>query len=78
VARESKSSRIFLRLLSRYSTPGHFIVAVTQDESGSNPVAKSIGPTISDGSRELVTVTLDLRSRSVLDPRRGKFNKHRP
>jgi hypothetical protein len=53
-------------------------VAVTQDESGSNPVAKSIGPTISDGSRELVTVTLDLRSRSVLDPRRGKFNKHRP
>jgi hypothetical protein len=49
-------------ILPRYSTPGQYVVAVTQDQSGSNPVAKGIGPAVSDGSRELVTVTLDLRS----------------
>jgi len=49
-------------ILPRYSTPGQYVVAVTEDQSGSNPVAKGVGPAISDGSRELVTVTLDLRS----------------
>jgi hypothetical protein len=49
-------------VLPRYSTPGQYVVAVTQDQSGSNPVAKGIGPAVSDGSRQLVTVTLDLRS----------------
>lgn len=49
-------------VLPRYSTPGNYVVAVTRDQSGSSPVAKGIGPTVSDGSRELVTVTLDLRS----------------
>lgn len=49
-------------VLPRYSTPGQYVVAVTEDQSGSNPVAKGIGPAVSDGSRELVTVTLDLRS----------------
>ena len=49
-------------VLPHYSTPGQYVVAVTQDQSGSNPVAKGIGQAVSDGSRELVTVTLDLRS----------------
>ena len=31
-------------------------------KSGSDPVAKGIGSAVSDGSRELVSVTLDLRS----------------
>lgn len=49
-------------ILPRYSTPGQYVVAVTQDQSGSNPVAKGIGAAVSNGTRELVTVTLDLRS----------------
>lgn len=49
-------------VLPRYSTPGRYVVAVTRDQSGSDPVAKGIGLAVADGSRELVTVTLDLRS----------------
>ena len=49
-------------VLPRYSTPGQYLVAVTRDQSGNDPVAKGIGSTVSDGSRELITVTLDLRS----------------
>jgi hypothetical protein len=49
-------------VLPRYSTPGKYVVAVTRDQSGSYPVAKGIGSAVSDGSRELVTVTIDLRS----------------
>jgi hypothetical protein len=49
-------------VLPRYSTPGQYVVAVTRDQSGSDPVAKGIGITVADGSRESVTVTLDLRS----------------
>ena len=49
-------------VLPRYSTPGQYVVAVTRDQSGSDPVAKGVGPAVADGSRELVTVTLDLRS----------------
>jgi hypothetical protein len=52
-------------VLPRYSTPGKYVVAVTRDQSGSDPVAKGIGLAVADGSRELVTVTLDLRSASV-------------
>ena len=49
-------------VLPRYSTPGQYVVAVTRDQSGNDPVAKGIGAAVSDGSRELVTVMLDLRS----------------
>ncbi len=49
-------------VLPRYSTPGQYLVAVTRDQSGNDPVAKGIGSAVSDGSRELITVTLDLRS----------------
>lgn len=49
-------------ILPRYSTPGQYVVAVTEDQSGSKPVAKGIAPSVSDGPRELVSVTLDLRS----------------
>lgn len=49
-------------VLPRYSTPGQYVVAVTRDQSGNDPVAQGVGPAVSDGSRELVTVTLDLRS----------------
>ena len=52
-------------VLPRYSTPGQYVVAVTRDQSGSDPVAKGIGLAVADGSRELVTVTLDLRSAAV-------------
>lgn len=49
-------------VLPRYSTPGRYVVAVTHDQSGSDPVAKGMGLAVADGNRELVTVTLDLRS----------------
>ena len=49
-------------VLPRYSTPGQYVVAVTRDQSGSGPVARGVGSAVSDGYRELVTVTLDLRS----------------
>jgi hypothetical protein len=49
-------------VLPRYSTPGQYVVAVTRDQSGNDQVAKGIGTAVSDGSRELVTVTLDLRT----------------
>lgn len=49
-------------VLPRYSTPGQYAVAVTRDQSGNDLVAKGSGIAVADGSRELVTVTLDLRS----------------
>lgn len=49
-------------VLPRYSTPGQYVVAVTRDQSGNDPVAKGVGPAVPNDSRELVTVTLDLRS----------------
>jgi hypothetical protein len=49
-------------VLPRYSTPGRYVVAVTRDQSGNDQAAKGIGTAVRDGSRELVTVTLDLRS----------------
>jgi hypothetical protein len=52
-------------VLPRYSTPGQYVVAVTRDQSGSDPMAKGIGLAVAEGSRELVTVTLDLRSAAV-------------
>jgi len=52
-------------VLPRYSTPGQYVVAVTRDQSGNDPVAKGIGAAVSDGSHELVTVTLDLRSATI-------------
>jgi hypothetical protein len=52
-------------VLPRYSTPGQYVVAVTRDQSGSDPVAKGVGLAVADGNRELVTVTLDLRSAAI-------------
>lgn len=52
-------------VLPRYSASGRYVVAVTQDRSGSNPVAKGMGRTVNDGSRQLVTVVLDLRSAPI-------------
>lgn len=49
-------------VLPRYSTPGKYMVAVTLDQSGNDPVAVNSAPAVGDGSREVVTVTLDLRS----------------
>jgi hypothetical protein len=49
-------------VLPRYSTPGKYVVAVTRDQSGNDPVAVGGAPAVGDGSRETVTVTLDLRS----------------
>src|SRR5260370_33970600 len=49
-------------VLPRYSTPGKYVVAVTHDQSVSDPVAKGIGPAEGDGRREFCAVTPDLRS----------------
>jgi hypothetical protein len=49
-------------VLPRYSTPGKYVVAVTRDRSGNDLVARGSAPAVGDGSREVVTVTLDLRS----------------
>jgi hypothetical protein len=52
-------------VLPRYSTAGQYVVAVTRDQSGNDPVAKGVGLAVAEGSRELVTVTLDLRFAAV-------------
>jgi hypothetical protein len=49
-------------VLPRFSTPGRYVVAVTHDKTGSGSVAEGSAPAVSDGSREVVTVTMDLRS----------------
>jgi hypothetical protein len=48
-------------VLPRFSIPGRYVVAVTRDKTGSGPVAEGSAPAVSDGSREVVTVTMDLR-----------------
>lgn len=49
-------------VLPRYSTPGKYVVAVTRNQSGTDPLGVGSAPAVGDGSRETVTVTLDLRS----------------
>lgn len=48
-------------ILPRFSTPGQYGVAVTQDQSGNGVVAKSSATASSNGEQETVSVDLDLR-----------------
>lgn len=57
----------FLRvkvILPRFSAGGKYSIAVTSDNRGSNVLARGVGPAVADGSREVVTVTLDLRGKT--------------
>ena len=49
-------------ILPRFSPPGQYAVAVTQDQDGNGVLAQRSAPTTIDGDRESVSVELDLRS----------------
>lgn len=49
-------------MIPRYSTPGVYVIAVARDKTGSGQVARGSALAISDGTREVIAVTLDLRS----------------
>jgi hypothetical protein len=48
-------------ILPRYSRPGQYTVAVTRDQTVSNPLAHGNATSIGSGDREEVSVDLDLR-----------------
>ena len=48
-------------ILPRYSRPGQYTVAVTRDQTVSNPLAHGNAASIGSGDREEVSVDLDLR-----------------
>jgi hypothetical protein len=56
------TARIRVRvILPRFSESGEYTIAVTRDKRGTDVLAKNAGPAIANGSREVVTVMLDLR-----------------
>ena len=56
------ATRVRVRvILPRFSEGGKYTIAVTQDKYGRDVLAKSVGSALVDGSREVVTVVLDLR-----------------
>src|ERR1019366_730057 len=48
--------------LPRFSPPGQYAVAVTQDQNGNGVVAQRSAPATANGEHESVSVDLDLRS----------------
>ena len=56
------ANRVRVRvILPRLSEGGKYTIAVTEDKYGRNVLAKNVGSALVDGSREVVTVILDLR-----------------
>jgi hypothetical protein len=49
-------------ILPRFSPPGQYAVAVTQDQNGNGVVAQRSAPATINGAQESVSVELDLRS----------------
>jgi hypothetical protein len=49
-------------ILPRFSPPGQYAVAVTQDQNGNGVVAQRSAPATINGGQESVSVELDLRS----------------
>ena len=49
-------------ILPRFSPPGQYAVAVTQDQSGNGVVAQRSAPSTANGDHESVSVELDLRA----------------
>jgi len=49
-------------ILPRFSPPGRYAVAVTQDQNGNGVVAQRSAPATINGDHESVSVELDLRS----------------
>jgi hypothetical protein len=49
-------------ILPRFSPPGQYAVAVTQDQNGNGVVAQRSAPATIEGDHESVSVELDLRS----------------
>lgn len=48
-------------ILPRYSEPGQYAVAVTRDQTGNDLLSQSSASATSNGDREEVSITLDLR-----------------
>ncbi|MGH6682049.1 MAG: hypothetical protein ACREDL_24660 [Bradyrhizobium sp.] len=49
-----------LKVLPHFSTPGQYLVAVTQDQNGSGVIAEAAASSVPSGGQETVSVTLDL------------------
>jgi hypothetical protein len=49
-------------ILPRFSPPGQYAVAVTQDQNGNGVVAQRTAPATANGDHESVSVELDLRA----------------
>jgi uncharacterized protein (DUF2141 family) len=49
-------------ILPRFSSPGQYAVAVTQDQNGKGVVAQRSAPATANGDHESVSVELDLRA----------------
>jgi len=47
-------------ILPRFSRPGTYQIAVCRDRNAESTLVKAVGPTTAKGSREIVTVILDL------------------
>ncbi len=47
-------------ILPRFSRPGTYQIAVCRDRNAESTLVKAVGPTMAEGSREIVTVILDL------------------
>jgi hypothetical protein len=47
-------------ILPRFSRPGTYQIAVCHDRNAESAVVKAVGPTITEGPRQIVTVILDL------------------
>ena len=47
-------------ILPRFSSPGHYIVAVSHDANGSGLISEAVATTINSGQQEAITVDLDL------------------
>ena len=48
-------------ILPRFSSPGQYVVAVSQDSNGSGLISEAVATTINSGQKEAISVDLDLR-----------------
>jgi hypothetical protein len=56
------AARVRLKIiLPRFSPPGQYLVAVTQDQLGNGVMSEGSAPAIVSGEKETVAVDLDLR-----------------
>ena len=47
-------------VLPRHSVPGQYLVAITRDQSGNGVVAEGLAPTVANGEKEQISISIDL------------------